>query len=84
MRVNAIGISYNAKGGHMNIRFEIITNELVNGIWVPVVSHKFYGRTQEELNAMVEAHKRADAIFRATCTGNFNGIVLKNSIPLIS
>lgn len=59
----------------------VVTYELVNDTWVATVGHSFYGDTEEEASRVLEAHKKTDRFFAASFTGEFNGIVLRNSKP---
>lgn len=63
----------------------ITTYELGEGNeWIATVTHTFFGDSEDELRGIVEAHKKTDAFFAASFTGNFNGITLQNSEPHIS
>lgn len=44
----------------------ITTHELVDEEWIASVNHTFYGYTQKELFALVEAHKQTDSFFAAS------------------
>lgn len=56
--------------------------------YVAVLSHTFHGSTQEELYAIMNAHKETDSFFRDSFEGKFewkNGIIhLINSEPIVS
>lgn len=61
----------------------ITTHELVDEEWIASVKHTFYGYTQKELFALVEAHKQTDSFFKSSFEGKFKWkgetIRLKNS-----
>lgn len=62
----------------------IITNEFYNNQWNPVLSHDFYANTNEELENLIQAHRKSDPFFDASFNGTFNWkgskIELKNTV----
>lgn len=62
----------------------ITTNEFYNNTWNPVLMHRFYGETEEELESLVQSHKVTDTFFSASFNGTFNWkgtkIELKNIV----
>ncbi len=52
-------------------------------VFVATVSHTFLGDTEEELNGIMQAHAKTDQFFAASIKGNWKGIILKNSDPVI-
>lgn len=46
----------------------------------PVLSHTFYGDTQADIQAIIQAHMATDTFFRASMTtGVFRGMRLTNT-----
>jgi len=62
----------------------VVTNEFYNDQWNPVLVHKFYANSYEELEDLVQIHRLSDPFFNSSFDGNFNWkgaeIKLKNSI----
>ncbi len=52
-------------------------------VFVATVSHTFLGDTEEELKGIMQAHAKTDQFFAGSLKGNWNGIVLRNSEPVI-
>lgn len=52
-------------------------------VFVATVSHTFLGDTEEELKGIMQAHAKTDQFFAGSLKGNWNGIILKNSEPVI-
>lgn len=65
----------------------ITTNEFYDNMWNPVLTHKLYANSEEELENLVQVHRMTDAFFDASFKGVFNwkgtDIKLKNSEPVI-
>lgn len=57
----------------------VTTYEFDGREWTAAVTHVFHGDSREEVLAILEAHKKTDAFFAGSFTGNFRGIRLKNS-----
>lgn len=52
-------------------------------VFIATVSHTFLGDTEEELKGIMQAHAKTDQFFAGSLKGNWNGIILKNSDPVI-
>lgn len=52
-------------------------------VFIATVSHTFFGDTEEELKGIMQAHEKTDQFFAGSLKGNWNGITLRNSEPLI-
>lgn len=52
-------------------------------LFVATVSHTFFGDTEEELKGIMQAHAKTDLFFAGSMKGNWNGIILRNSEPVI-
>ncbi|MDD3474311.1 MAG: hypothetical protein PHP08_00225 [Candidatus Dojkabacteria bacterium] len=84
---------YNKTGGMNNIvtkpplKLKITTCEYYDNDWHPVVRHTFYGNSEEEINSIVEAHRKTDSFFDSSFDGIFRTddveIILKNEISEI-
>lgn len=61
----------------------ITTFEIYNGGSHPTVTHVFIGDNEDEARGVMNAHRQADQFFNASFSGNYNGIVLVNSEPLV-
>lgn len=61
-----------------SLMLEISTCEYYDDRWNLVLTHTFYGDTGDEINQLIEAHRKTDTFFDASFTGEFNGIRLKN------
>ncbi len=61
------------------VTLTITTYELVKGVPRATVNHEFFGNTEDEARKVLEAHRKTDAFFDASFTGNFRGIILVNS-----
>lgn len=58
----------------MRLQIDIYENEDTE----PILSHVFYGATQDRINAVITAHMRYDAFFKAALTTKqFNGMTLR-------
>jgi hypothetical protein len=71
-----------------DLQCTITTYELIGeDKWVAILSHTFHGSTQEELFAIMKAHKESDSFFRSSFEGEFEwkgGIIhLINSEPKV-
>lgn len=77
----------NIENKEPKLTVSITTSEFYNGEWTPVLMHRFYGESEEELADLINAHRTTDAFFRASFDGIFNWkgstIKLKNSEPKI-
>lgn len=66
------------------LSISITTDEFYNNMWNPVLMHRFYGETEEELENLVQSHKITDTFFSASFNGTFNWkgteIKLKNTV----
>ena len=50
----------------------ITTEEFYNDMWNPVLTHKFYGMNEEELENLVQSHRVSDPFFDSSFKGLFN------------
>ena len=50
----------------------IITNEFYNNEWNPILVHRFYANSEEELENSIQVHKMSDSFFAASFDGVFN------------
>lgn len=71
-----------------DLQLTVTTYELVgDNQWVATLSHTFHGSTQEELYAIMDAHKTTDSFFKSSFQGEFKykgGIIyLRNSEPQV-
>jgi len=60
-----------------------VTIDSYESLDYPVVRHIFYGRSEKEAFAYVEAHKDTDKFFRGCQKGSFEGMKCKNTRPLV-
>lgn len=72
-----------------SLQMTVTSYELIGeNKYVAVLSHTFHASTQEELYAIMNAHKETDPFFKASFEGEFKykgGILyLKNSEPQVS
>ncbi len=69
------------------LNLEITTFEYYDNQWNPVLTHTFYGNTENEINQLIDAHRKTDSFFDASFTGEFKWkegtIQLKNTISNI-
>lgn len=84
---NVYGMNIGTSGdkSKQKLSVSITTNEFYNNIWNPVLAHTFYGETEEELENLIQSHRKTDIFFDASFKGTFNWkgtkIELKNSEP---
>ena len=52
-------------------------------VFVATVSHTFLGDAEEELRGIMHTHAKTDQFFAGSLKGNWNGIILRNSEPVI-
>lgn len=66
------------------LKLDITTYEYYNDQWNPVLTHTFYGNTEEEISQLITSHRSTDSFFDASFNGEFKwkeGIIkLKNEI----
>jgi len=61
-----------------------VTLDTYESLDYPVVRHIFYGRSEAEALGYLEAHKKTDKFLKACQQGNFEGMVCKNTVPVIT
>lgn len=66
------------------LKLKITTCELYDSQWNEVLSHTFYGNTENEISQLIEAHRKTDSFFNSSFKGIFEwkggSIELKNVI----
>lgn len=52
---------------------DITTCELdeTNKQWIPTLTHRFYGNSQEEIDSLIDSHRKTDSFFNASFEGLF-------------
>lgn len=82
-RVQRTEVSMNSSIPKLSV--SITTSEFYNNDWNPVLVHTFYGKDEEELANLIQAHRMTDKFFAASFVGIFDWkgskIELKNSEP---
>lgn len=60
-----------------------ITVDTYENLPFPILRHVFYGRTIEEAEGFIEAHKKADDFFRQCAKGNWKDTKCRHARPVV-